>query len=107
MSQDTPLGIGFFDNKNESEPAIDEATICPACGQSLAHSARPVKVVLIHCTRWPIATFYRIHKDEIPLVTREAYHEITVKALELRHRIERQRSAIPSAFLNMFKDEAS
>jgi hypothetical protein len=104
MTTQQPVGIGYFDSTSEG-PAFDEATVCPACGTPLADSSRPSMAVMVHCTRWPLGTFYRIHRDELPRITKDAYYELVCRALELRARLEKGRSSIPSSFLNAFKGD--
>jgi hypothetical protein len=105
MNLEQPVGIGYFDSESGG-PAFDEAVICPACGLPLTESPREVLVKMIHCSRWPLGTFFRIHRDELPLIGRDVYLELVCRALELRARQEQERRTdVPSSFLNAFKGE--
>ena|SRR2546430_1305466 len=100
-TQKPEIHIGFYDSET-GEPAYDDALVCPVCGDPLKETFREIVTILIHCTRWPLCTFLRFHKDEIAVVGEVRYHEIIVEALFVRERIERERNHVPDVFRGVF-----
>ena|SRR2546430_6018572 len=92
--------IGYFDSE-ETTPSHDDAWLCPVCHGPIDNSREYVSI-LIHCTRWPLCTFLRLHKDEISVLGEVRYHEIIVEALLERDRIEQERTAVPELFREAF-----
>lgn len=94
--------IGFFENEG-NEPSYDDARTCPFCNESLIDSNRQVKTILIHCSRWPLATFMRFHTEELQGLMETKYHEMICQALEQRAKIEERRKIVPDLFRKAFE----
>ena len=101
MPEEKKVRVGFYDSE-VSGPVYDDAWGCPVCGEPLYPSNREVIAILIHCTRWPLCTFVRFHKDELWVLGDIRYNEIVVEALLERDRIERERTKVPELFRNAF-----
>lgn len=100
---DAVVQIGFFEDEG-SEPSYDTARVCPFCNESLIDSTRQVKTIIIHCSRWPLATFIRYHAEEMQGLVETKYHEVIVQALEQRALIENKRKLVPDLFRRAFEN---
>lgn len=102
FTEQPKVHVGFYDSE-VGPPVYDDTVVCPICNKSLENTNREIIAILIHCTRWPLCTFLRMHKDEINIVNDGArYNEIIVEALYERARIEQERITVPDVIRKAF-----
>jgi hypothetical protein len=97
-----PVFIGYYDSESD-EPFFDQAVFCPICGEKLDPGSPEVVNILIHCGRFPLATFVRFHRSELPSLSETMYHEIILAALTARKNLaENNRTPLPDVFRTAF-----
>jgi hypothetical protein len=97
-----PVFLGYYDSESD-KPFFDHANFCPICGEAVTVDSPETVHILIHCTRFPLATFVRFHRAELPSLSETTYHEIILEALTTRKRLEEiNRTQLPEVYKTAF-----